>query len=65
MQKIKEIAKANVALENSFEHHLDDPRGGKKCMDTLATLKSLGVDSNQDLSVNTQDISDIPKGNAT
>ena len=59
MQNIKNMAKAIVQREGGYVFHPNDPGGATKYRLTLATLRQLGLDSNDDQIIDEQDVNDI------
>jgi len=59
MQNIKNMAKAIVQLEGGYVFHPNDPGGATKYGVTLATLRQLGLDINDDQIIDEQDVKDL------
>ena len=59
MQNIKNMAKAIVQREGGYVLHPNDPGGATKYGVTLATLRQLGLDINDDQIIDEQDVKDL------
>ena len=59
MQNIKNMAKAIVQREGGYVFHPNDPGGATKYGVTLATLRQLGLDINDDQIIDEQDVKDL------
>ena len=59
MQNIKNMAKAIVQREGGYVFHSNDPGGATKYGVTLATLRQLGLDINDDQIIDEQDVKDL------
>ena len=59
MQNIKNMAKAIVPREGGYVFHPNDPGGATKYGVTLATLRQLGLDINDDQIIDEQDVKDL------
>ena len=59
MQNIKNMAKAIVHREGGYVFHPNDPGGATKYGVTLATLRQLGLDINDDQIIDEQDVKDL------
>ena len=59
MQNIKNMAKAIVQCEGGYVFHPNDPGGATKYGVTLATLRQLGLDINDDQIIDEQDVKDL------